>query len=67
LFVVPAGVEHRPRALDEVHVLNLEASGTVNTGDAEAPGVLRAPEQLLPEAISPAQRCDMSFACTGRA
>ncbi len=49
MFIVPAGVEHRPRATDEVHVLNLEASGTVNTGDAENPGVLTAPEQSLPE------------------
>ena len=47
LFIVPAGVEHRPRAQGEVHVLNLEATGTVNTGDAPDPGDLRAPEQQL--------------------
>jgi mannose-6-phosphate isomerase-like protein (cupin superfamily) len=45
LFVVPAGVRHRPRALGRVHVLNLEAAGTVNTGDAVDPGELTAPEQ----------------------
>src|SRR5215831_17481085 len=31
LFVVPAGVEHRPRALEEAHVLLIEPAGTVNT------------------------------------
>ncbi len=34
LFVVPRGVEHRPRAQEEAHVLLIEPRGTVNTGDA---------------------------------
>lgn len=34
LFVVPAGVEHRPRADEEAHVLLIEKAGTPNTGDA---------------------------------
>jgi mannose-6-phosphate isomerase-like protein (cupin superfamily) len=34
LFVVPKGVEHRPVARDEAHVLLIERSGTPNTGDA---------------------------------
>lgn len=33
-FVVPRGVEHRPRARAECELLLLEPSGTVNTGDA---------------------------------
>ena len=33
LFVVPKGVEHRPVAEDEVHLLLVEPSGTPNTGD----------------------------------
>jgi mannose-6-phosphate isomerase-like protein (cupin superfamily) len=33
LFVVPKGVEHRPVAREEVHVLLIEPSGTPNTGD----------------------------------
>jgi mannose-6-phosphate isomerase-like protein (cupin superfamily) len=33
LFVVPKGVEHRPVAKDEVHMLLIESSGTPNTGD----------------------------------
>jgi mannose-6-phosphate isomerase-like protein (cupin superfamily) len=37
LLVVPAGVEHRPVAEKEAHLLLLEPKGTVNTGDvAEA-------------------------------
>ena len=34
LFVVPKGVEHRPVAREEVHVLLIESTGTANTGDA---------------------------------
>jgi mannose-6-phosphate isomerase-like protein (cupin superfamily) len=34
LAVVPRGVEHRPRAAGEAHVLLIEPQGTVNTGDA---------------------------------
>jgi len=33
LFVVPRGVEHRPVAKEEAHVLLIEPSGTPNTGD----------------------------------
>ncbi len=33
LFVVPRGVEHRPVAREEVHLLLIEPRGTPNTGD----------------------------------
>ena len=33
LFIVPKGVEHRPVAAEEVHVLLIEPRGTPNTGD----------------------------------
>lgn len=33
LYVVPRGVEHRPVASDEVHLLLIEPCGTPNTGD----------------------------------
>lgn len=33
LFVVPKGVEHRPVAREEVHLLLIERTGTPNTGD----------------------------------
>lgn len=37
VFVVPAGVEHCPRADDEVEALLFEPTGTINTGDAGGP------------------------------
>jgi mannose-6-phosphate isomerase-like protein (cupin superfamily) len=33
LFIVPKGVEHRPVAREEVHMLLIEPTGTPNTGD----------------------------------
>jgi mannose-6-phosphate isomerase-like protein (cupin superfamily) len=45
LFVVPKGVEHRPRAASETHVLLIEPLGTLNTGDAGGP--LTAEEQPI--------------------
>jgi mannose-6-phosphate isomerase-like protein (cupin superfamily) len=42
VFVVPKGVEHRPVAHGEVHILLIEPTGTPNTGDRStaAPRVL---------------------------
>jgi len=34
MFIVPKGVEHRPVAREEVHLLLIEPTGTPNTGDA---------------------------------
>jgi mannose-6-phosphate isomerase-like protein (cupin superfamily) len=34
IFVVPKGVEHRPVAEEEAHVLLIEPQGTTNTGNA---------------------------------
>jgi mannose-6-phosphate isomerase-like protein (cupin superfamily) len=36
LFVVPKGVEHKPIADNECHILLVEPAGLVNTGDAES-------------------------------
>jgi len=44
LYVVPRGVEHRPRAPEGADVLLIEPKGTVNTGDAG--GDLTSPERL---------------------
>jgi mannose-6-phosphate isomerase-like protein (cupin superfamily) len=43
LFVVPRGVEHRPVAEEEVHLLLIEPSGTPNTGDVAT----AAPRRLI--------------------
>jgi mannose-6-phosphate isomerase-like protein (cupin superfamily) len=37
LFVVPRGVEHCPRADEEVTAVLIEPTGVVNTGDAGGP------------------------------
>lgn len=34
MVIVPKGVEHKPYALDECHILLIEPAGTRNTGDA---------------------------------
>jgi mannose-6-phosphate isomerase-like protein (cupin superfamily) len=45
LYVVPAGVEHCPKADDEAHILLIEPTGTPNTGDSTEREP--APEQEL--------------------
>jgi mannose-6-phosphate isomerase-like protein (cupin superfamily) len=35
VFIVPKGVEHRPRAVGEAHLLLIEPTGTPNSGDVQ--------------------------------
>lgn len=42
LYVVPKGVEHRPVAEEEAHLLLIEPHGTPNTGDVATAAVKRA-------------------------
>ena len=42
LYVVPRGVEHRPVAEEEVHLLLIEPVGTPNTGDEATAAVKEA-------------------------
>ena len=35
MFVIPKGVEHKPFADKECHLMLIEPAGTVNTGDAK--------------------------------
>lgn len=44
-FVAPRGVEHCPRADAECHIVLLEPTGTVNTGDS--PGALTATDEWI--------------------
>ena len=44
LYVVPKGVEHRPVAEDEAHLLLIEPHGTPNTGDRATAAVKHAIE-----------------------
>jgi len=43
IYVVPKGVEHRPVAREEVHILLIEPGGTTNTGDPST----AAPRQII--------------------
>jgi mannose-6-phosphate isomerase-like protein (cupin superfamily) len=45
-IIVPRGVEHCPRAAEEVHVLLFEPAGTVNTGDAGGDKTVFDPERV---------------------
>jgi mannose-6-phosphate isomerase-like protein (cupin superfamily) len=44
--VVPKGMEHRPCAKEEVHVLLFEPAGTLNTGNVRTDRTVDAPQFL---------------------
>ena len=46
MIVVPAGVEHRPVAEDEVHILLFEPEGTRNTGIVTEERTVETPPQI---------------------
>jgi mannose-6-phosphate isomerase-like protein (cupin superfamily) len=46
LLVVPRGVEHRPVADEEAHVLLFEPAGTVNTGNVQSERTVAEPPRL---------------------
>jgi mannose-6-phosphate isomerase-like protein (cupin superfamily) len=46
LFVVPKGVEHKPVADDEAHVLLLEPASTLNTGNVRSERTVDAPARV---------------------
>ena len=45
-FIVPRGVEHKPVAVGETHVLLLEPSTTLNTGNIRNERTVVVPERL---------------------
>ena len=45
-LIVPRGIEHRPVAQEEVHVLLFEPAGTLNTGDVQDERTVREPERI---------------------
>lgn len=45
-LIVPHGVEHRPVAAEEVHVLLFEPAATLNTGDVQDERTVLEPEQI---------------------
>jgi mannose-6-phosphate isomerase-like protein (cupin superfamily) len=46
LFIVPRGVEHKPVAAEEAHVLLFEPKGTLNTGNVRTGRTLEALESI---------------------
>lgn len=46
LAIVPAGVEHRPVAEEECHVLLFEPAGTLNTGDVRDDRTVKQLERI---------------------
>jgi mannose-6-phosphate isomerase-like protein (cupin superfamily) len=46
LIIVPRGVEHRPVAKSEVHVLLFEPASTLNTGNVVTERTVARPERL---------------------
>lgn len=45
-FIVPRGVEHRPVAAEEVHVLLFEPKTTLNTGDRKNERTVEEPDWI---------------------
>ena len=46
MYIVPRGVEHRPVAREEVHLLLFEPASTLNTGNVENERTVRNPEPI---------------------
>ena len=44
--IMPRGVEHRPVAHEEVHVMLFEPAGTLNTGNTRGEFTVEAPQRL---------------------
>jgi mannose-6-phosphate isomerase-like protein (cupin superfamily) len=45
-LIVPRGVEHRPVAIDEVHVLLFEPATTLNTGNVSSERTVAQPARI---------------------
>ena len=45
-FVVPKGIDHKPEAKDETHILMFEPAGTLNTGNIENERTHSSPERI---------------------
>ena len=46
LFIVPRGVEHKPVAAGETHVLLFEPASTLNTGNLQSERTVEAPQRI---------------------
>jgi mannose-6-phosphate isomerase-like protein (cupin superfamily) len=46
MYIVPRGVEHRPVAEDEVHLMMFEPASTLNTGNIKNEKTVRDPQRM---------------------
>ncbi len=46
MIIVPRGVEHRPIAREEVHIMLVEPTGTLNTGNVRDERTVDEPEHI---------------------
>ena len=46
MLVVPRGVEHKPIAQEECHILLIELAGTINTGNTKDPKTIESSEWI---------------------
>ena len=46
IVIIPRGVEHKPEAPEEVHIVLIDPKGTVNTGNVESKHTVKEPEQI---------------------
>lgn len=51
VIIIPAGVEHRPIADEECHILLFEPAGTLNTGNLQNERTVNAPRRLEPDQV----------------
>ncbi len=45
-FIIPRGVEHKPAAEEEVHLMLFEPAGTLNTGNVQNEMTIPDPEKI---------------------
>ena len=46
MYVIPRGVDHRPVAEDEVHLLLFEPAATLNTGNVQNERTVKDPKRI---------------------
>ena len=46
IIIIPRGVEHKPEAPEEVHIILIDPKGTTNTGDVESEKTVKQPKQI---------------------
>lgn len=45
-IIVPKGIEHKPEAKEEVHIVLIDPEGTTNTGDVISEHTVKNPEEI---------------------